>query len=141
MADDPGTRPEGGNPMADASVAHPRGAVLDTREKRGIALFRERGGEVRHLEGWTWDVPSCSGEGAYVVDLREESCGCADRPPESKVCKHVVAATVVHAKSGECAGCGRKHRSRDLHPVPEDHLAFFEGDELCGGCALTHGVL
>lgn len=38
-----------------------------------------------------------------------------------------------------CADCGS--RDGTLYPVPGEHLTFFEGDELCGGCALNHGVL
>jgi hypothetical protein len=30
---------------------------------------------------------------------------------------------------------------RDLCEVPEGHLTFFEGDELCHDCACGHGVL
>lgn len=36
------------------------------RERRGIALYRERGEEIEHLKGRTWAVPSCSGEGDEV---------------------------------------------------------------------------
>jgi hypothetical protein len=29
----------------------------------------------------------------------------------------------------------------DLHEVDDDHLTFFEGDELCERCAMDHGIL
>lgn len=40
-----------------------------------------------------------------------------------------------------CAGCGGKFPGRDLFDVPDDHLTFFEGDELCRSCARGHGIL
>ena len=40
-----------------------------------------------------------------------------------------------------CAGCGGRFRGQDLFEVPDDHLTFFEGDELCQECACGHGVL
>ncbi len=41
----------------------------------------------------------------------------------------------------ECAGCGGRYSGRDLFEVGDDNLTFFEGDELCEGCAADHGVL
>ena len=41
----------------------------------------------------------------------------------------------------ECAGCSGRFRGRELLEVAGDHLAFFEGYELCGRCAHEHGVL
>lgn len=86
-------------------------------------------------------MPSCSGSGAYLVDLRAEFCECPDHPPEGEVCKHTVAAIMVRAKSEECPGCGTKVRRRTLRPVPEDHptLGGFV-DELCKPCANAQGV-
>ncbi len=112
-----------------------------TRAERGVTLFRERGDEIEHLKGRRWAVPSCSGEGLYVVDLHAETCECPDRPAEGENCKHIYAAAIAHAKSGECTECARKVPYRELHPVPEGHLTFFEGDQLCEGCAMDHGVL
>ena len=40
-----------------------------------------------------------------------------------------------------CASCGERFLGRDLFAVGEDHLTFFEGDELCRPCARRHGVL
>ncbi len=112
-----------------------------TRQQRGIALFRERGEEIEHVEGWRWRVPSCSGLGAYLVDLRVESCECPDHPPEGEVCKHIVAAIIARAKSADCPGCGQKVRRRHLRPVPEDHLTLGGlVDELCKPCAVSQGV-
>ena|SRR5215213_11759366 len=127
--------------MIKKSLARP-GYYRTTREERGIALFNERGDEIKHVRGWTWFVPSCFGDVHYAVDLRNESCECSDfqqcgLPP----CEHVYAARIARAKSVECAGCGRKVRYRDLLEVGSDHLTFFEGDELCERCAIDHGVL
>jgi hypothetical protein len=38
-----------------------------------------------------------------------------------------------------CAECGET--DLDLHQVPDNHLTFFEGDELCEACAINYGVL
>ena len=115
-------------------------SVPETRALRGLALFRDRGEEIEHVEGWTWSVPSCSGKRRYLVDLKNEVCRCPDRAPEGEVCKHTTAATIARAKSGECAGCSKKVRRLRLRPVPEGHLTFFEGEELCPPCAVSHGV-
>jgi hypothetical protein len=53
----------------------------------------------------------------------------------------VVAAIIARAKTGPCAECGRRFRHRDLYPVPEGDLTYFEGDELCYEHAAAHGVL
>ncbi len=40
-----------------------------------------------------------------------------------------------------CADCGGRFGGRALFEVSDDHLTFFEGDELCRSCARNHGVL
>ena len=40
-----------------------------------------------------------------------------------------------------CAGCGGRFSGRDFFEVSDDHLTFFEGDELCRSCARSHGIL
>ena len=134
--------------MSETSVAQGKRREREerlARERRGIALFRERGEEIEHLKGRRWAVPSCSAgnPGLYVVDLEAETCECPDfeKRGDSFACKHIYAAAIARARSGECAECARKVPYRELHPVPEDHLTFFEGDELCEGCAMDHGVL
>ena len=120
------------------TTVHPR---RTTRQERGIDLFRKRGEEIEHVEGWRWRVPSCSGSGAYLVDLHAESCECPDTPPEGEVCKHVTAATIARAKSEECGGCRKKVLRRHLRPVPEDHPTLGGlVDELCQACAFSQGV-
>ncbi len=122
----------------------PPGSTPTTREQRGLALFRERGDEIEHLNGQRWAVPSCSGEHRYAADLRHQTCSCEDSIWQDGGCKHIVAATIARSKTAECAGCGRRHRRRDLLELIEgehDGLTFFDGDLLCGGCARAHGVL
>ena len=118
-----------------------------TRAERGLALFEEHGPEIRFEDG-VWLVPSKhEATSVYEVTLgrRGEFCECADfeiRHPDGG-CKHIVAATIARAKTAVCDGCGQRHRRRDLYEVEEHHesLTFFEGDELCEECALSHGVL
>jgi len=44
-------------------------------------------------------------------------------------------------KLRSCASCRGKFEGRDLFAVIDDHLTFFEGDELCRSCARNHGIL
>ncbi len=123
--------------MSKVSVA----SRPSTRQERGIALFRECGEEIEHVEGGRWRVPSCSCGGAYLVDLRAESCDCLDQPSEDEVCKHITAATIAHAKSEECSGCRKKVLRRHLCIVPKDHPTLGGlVDELCKPCAVSQGV-
>ena len=85
-----------------------------------------------------------SGEHAYSVTYtaREESCSC--RAWEfGHTCYHVMAATVVRAKTGVCSGCGRRFRHRELVECVEgnhDNLTYFHGDQLCPACTDNAGV-
>ena len=121
-----------------SAPAHP-----STREERGLELYRERGDEIRHVRGSVWSVPSCTRAGVYLVDLAGGVCTCADMPPVGEVCKHEAAATIAQAKSGVCAGCGRRFRRRELVECVEgnhDDLTYFDGDHLCRSCADAAGV-
>ncbi len=44
-------------------------------------------------------------------------------------------------KLRSCASCRGRFEGRDLLAVGDDHLTFFEGDELCRSCARNHGIL
>jgi hypothetical protein len=110
------------------------------RERRGITLYRDRGEEIEHLRGSLWTVPSCSGEGLYLVDLHAEICGCPDFERRGENCKHIYAAAIASAKSGQCVGCGKKVRRRELRQVGAGNLTFVEGGELCPQCAVSHRV-
>ena len=52
-----------------------------------------------------------------------------------------VRAVLPATKLRPCVGCGGRFRGRDLFEVPEDHLTFFEGQELCREYALGHGLV
>jgi hypothetical protein len=85
------------------------------------------------------------------VDTRESSAlQCTEHPATRAGDPFVAAAQAKPRPQMErrfaqaspepsCAECGV--RGLDLHQVPEDHLTFFAGDELCEGCAINHGVL
>jgi hypothetical protein len=121
-----------------SAPAHP-----STREQRGLALYRERGDEIKHVRRSVWSVPSCTRAGVYLVDLVDGICTCGDMPPAGEVCKHATAATVVRAKTTECAGCGLRSRRRDMVECVEDNhdnLTYFDGDHLCMSCADAAGV-
>ena len=80
-----------------SAPAHP-----STRLSRGIALHRERGHEITRTEGGTYRVPSCTGEGHYVVYLGDfPFCSCPDHRRAAKDgdrCKHAHAAYIAAAK-------------------------------------------
>jgi hypothetical protein len=114
---------------------------LSARLQRGINLAEERFEEITRTAPYIWSVPSCSGEKTYTVDLKHGTCDCPDRPPAPEKCKHISAAAYVKAKTATCSGCSERVRHRDLHEVGDDNLTFFEGDLVCEGCALDHGVL
>lgn len=76
----------------------------DTREKRALALYRERGAEIVRTGPYTYLVPSCSSEagGSYAVDYEVESCDCPDFTLRGRLtgepCKHVYAVGIHRAK-------------------------------------------
>jgi hypothetical protein len=121
----------------------PETATTDTREARGLRLAASRFNEIHPVSPGTWAVPSCSGSDVYLVRLRHESCTCPDHKRTGRACKHVFAAHVVRAKTAECAGCGGRHRRRDMVECVEgnhDGLTYFDGDQLCRVCADNAGV-
>ncbi len=77
-------------------------AAKTTRLQRGLALFRERGHEITRTTGGTYIVPSCTGEGHYVVYRGEfEFCSCPDHrcaKEAGDACKHRIAVEVFVAK-------------------------------------------
>jgi len=125
-----------------ARITHPV-PQPNTREMRALALAEWRFEEIAlSHRGGLYSVPSLHGDQTYSVTYtaREESCGCRDWE-FSHTCYHVLAAAVVRAKTGVCAGCGRRARYRELVEVlEEDHLTFYDGDVVCEACAANHGV-
>ena len=76
-----------------------------TRELRALALYRERGEEIREIGPDLFEVPSCSGSGVYQVDYEAETCSCLDhehRPGQP--CKHILAVGIIYAKTHRCIG-------------------------------------
>jgi hypothetical protein len=126
------------------TIAHQR-TVPNTRETRGLRLAQERFEEIAlSHRGGRYTVPSLHGEHSYPVryTAREESCSCPDWE-FGHTCYHVLAAAVVRAKTGICAGCGRRFRHRSLVELAEDNhdnLTYFHGDHLCRTCADGAGV-
>lgn len=122
----------------------PESTRTDTREARGLRLAQERFEEIAlSHRGGRYTVPRLHGERAYGVtySAREESCSCPDWE-FGHTCYHVLAAAVVRAKTGICAGCGHRFRHRELVEVlEEDHLTFYAGDVVCETCARNHGAL
>ena len=102
--------------MAEVSV-HER-----NRAERAIALYNERGGEIRKIGPQLYLVPGCSAD-AYTVDLRAESCDCPDYEHRCKdvdglLCKHIYAA-VIHREKVERAKLRCDYRFLEL--LEEDY--------------------
>jgi SWIM zinc finger len=70
------------------------------RVRRGLALWRNQGAEIRPMRAGGLSVPSCSEPGrSYRVSLAGEGrCGCADWRRRRKPCKHLFAALIWVAK-------------------------------------------
>jgi hypothetical protein len=125
------------------SLAHPAPRP-NTRERQALALAEERFEEIAASHrGGLYEVPA-SGGGSYDVIYTRDSEACACKDWEfGHVCYHVLAAAGVRAKTGICAGCGRRFRYRDLTELTEDNhdnLTHFHGDRLCPECADNAGV-
>jgi len=102
---------------------------------------------------------------SYLVSPATWGCECPDHRRRQAACKHAVACWVLerafgpspapacgsggasagtHEEGGMCSGCGLRFAGRvliELHEDNHDNLTFFHGDELCRGCAHSHGVL
>ncbi len=81
--------------MAEKSVAR------TTRIERGVKLYREHAGEIERTTANTYKVPSCTGEGHYVVYFDTASCTCLDHAKakaKGECCKHFHAAHIAHCK-------------------------------------------
>ncbi len=85
--------------MDDVSLADVRHQTApETREQRALALYRERGDEIRRVGQDLYLVPSCTGRGFYSVDYRAETCDCPDFLRRGENCKHILAVGVLVAK-------------------------------------------
>ncbi len=73
---------------------------LARRVNRGLALWRNQGGEIRPMPAGGLSVPSCSESGRiYRVSLAGEGlCTCPDWQYRKQSCKHIFAALIWAAK-------------------------------------------
>ncbi len=114
---------------------------------RGLGIFELSRDEIlaSYQGGGRWIVPS----GTVPTRLYEVRVG--SRPERNRCecrgfgshghCSHIVAAERVARRSGVCDGCGVRVWRRELLEVGADSLTFFEGDQVCEGCARDHGAL
>ena len=132
--------------MTTTRIAQP--APTNTREQRGLDLYREHAEEIIFSDG-VWLVPSQhDSTSVYEVTVgrRGESCECRDfefRGPSS-ACKHIAAATVARAKTAACSGCGERFPRREtveVGPEMAEMGAALEGERFCRPCARRCGVL
>ncbi len=127
--------------MIDQSLAHPAPEPT-TRLERGAELYHDLFDRFAYVGGGVYLVPSGSdATSVYEVSLRGERCECADHKHRGGRCKYILALRIFKARTGTCAGCGERHRHRDMFEVGDDHLTFFEGERFCRPCAHRCGVL
>ncbi len=130
--------------MSTESLAqYLRETTTEAREDRARQIVREHAREIAESAvGGVYRVPSRTSPGIiYTVSLSRETCECEVHEHTGGTCIYLLAAEMVKARSATCADCNQRHLRRDLYEVSDDHLTFFEGDELCRQCALGHGVL
>lgn len=85
--------------MTSTSLAHPAHHPNgDTRELKALDLYRTRSHEIRHVGEDLYLVPSCTGQGFYSIDYRQETCDCPDHEIRQENCKHILAVGVHVAK-------------------------------------------
>jgi hypothetical protein len=156
------------------TVAHPAPPTttnLNARAERALELYRERGEEISSLGEDTFEVPSCTGRGVYIVRYggEVEACTCKDFEIRGEACKHLLAVGIMHArrrsgvkvvstlavaagdpfkaasKMAECAGCGERSAHEDVVEIGPELLTFglevLEGERYCRLCARRRGVL
>lgn len=83
------------------TTIHEPGTGRTTRLRRGVRLYREHAREIARTTANTYRVPSCTGEGCYLVHLNLASCSCPDHARAKAAgewCKHFHAAAIASAK-------------------------------------------
>ena len=133
--------------MTKVSLPPPAPTSTPEYVLRGAGIFELHADEIlaSYQGGGRWLIPSGS-ESAKLYEVRVGS-----RPERSrcecvgflhhKHCSHVVCASLARKKSFTCDGCGRRVSNSEMVVVGDDSLSLFEGDQVCGECALDHGVL
>src|SRR5919202_1379476 len=136
--------------MAETTIAHAAQQSTDqssselehvssvaARVLRGQELYREHAVDFEHKNG-AWLIASDTVPGrVYEVRLGPaETCECADHEHRGSRCKHIVAATIAHAKSRVCSCCGQRVLYRLTTEVAEEDelLSWFVGDVICADC-------
>lgn len=78
--------------------------TTDWRAQRGLRLLKSKGSAIRKMLDDTYMVPSESGPGGYVVDLKTERCNCPDWEKRAAAgggsstrCKHTWAV-LIHSR-------------------------------------------
>lgn len=77
-------------------------ASPDGRQQRGLAIAKAS--RIKHVVGDKWLVPSASGSGQYLVDVREQSCSCLDYETRRSRCKHQWAIAYARHEVREADG-------------------------------------
>jgi hypothetical protein len=72
----------------------------------------------------------------YLVNLDAQTCECKDAEYRGAGCKHLVAASIAHAKSRPCSCCRNRVLGRFLAEVTEEDglLSWFVVAEICADC-------
>ena len=90
--------------MTEATIPAPaptttdEAAALRKRADRGLALFENRGDQIRKTSANTYLVPGSDPRGGYVVNYTRETCECRDFEHSGLgVCKHLFVVGALRA--------------------------------------------
>ena len=80
------------------TTATDEAAALRKRADRGLALFENRGDQIRKTSASTYLVPGSDPRDGYVVNYARETCECRDFEHSGLgVCKHLFAVGALRA--------------------------------------------
>lgn len=78
-------------------------------------MFLHHRREIERISRHEWRVPSCSGGGDYLVNVKTGRCECPDGPRAMEAgehCKHHVAAMLTMTHRDELRRMCRRERAK-----------------------------
>lgn len=102
--------------MATESIADKGKGERVSRPLAGLALYRERGEEIRSLGAGRYEVPSRTYQGKrHEVNIERETCSCKDATNRGRMCAHIFAVVIAMSKPA---------------PIPSRERLAFTADEV-----------
>lgn len=72
--------------------------AANPRRERGLALYRSRHAQIRHVVGDKYVVPSATSDADYIVDVEARRCSCPDHQERLTRCKHLWAVSYFRSE-------------------------------------------